>query len=100
MYRVVGALCTRRTRWCGYPATHALEHVLADQRFVRQVDRVHAVEARSAEPARRLLRGRDEAVKRHIPKGVGADGTADSVLVEVARDQLGARGEVDAVEAR
>ena len=42
----------------------------------------------------------DEALQRDVAQGVGADGAADLVDREPVRDELGAGGEVDAVEAR
>src|SRR4029077_16980381 len=41
----------------------------------------------------------DQPIERYVPQRVRADGRPDRIDVQSVRDQLGARGEVDAVEA-
>ena len=77
-----------------------LEQVLAEQALVGQRDRVLAGEAGLAERSARLLGRLDHALERDVAEAVGADAGADLLLVEAVGDQLGAGGEVDAVEAR
>nr|BFF22753.1 hypothetical protein GCM10025732_07180 [Glycomyces mayteni] len=74
--------------------------MLADEVGGGQLDRVVPVEAGHAEAGRGLLGGADEAVHGDVAEGVGADLGADAVDVERPGDELGAGGEVDAVEAR
>ena len=76
----------------------ALEHVLADD--VGQRDRVLAVEAGPAQPGLGLLARGDQPVERDVAERVGTDRAPDALDVQSVGDQLGPRGEVDAVEAR
>ncbi|GAB3995045.1 hypothetical protein GCM10029992_11220 [Glycomyces albus] len=76
-----------------------LEQVLADQVGRGQFDGVLAVEAGHAEPGSGLLGGPHQTLLGDVAERVGADLRADAVHIEATGDQLGAGGEVDAVEA-
>ena len=80
-------------------ATGDLEHVLAEHLRLAERDRVLAGEAGRAQPVRRLLGGGDQALLGDVAERVGVDRGPDAVEVEAVGDQLGAAGEVDAVEA-
>src|SRR4051812_47676457 len=82
------------------PLERRLQQVLAEQALVGQRDRVLAGEAGLAEPVRLLAGGLDHPVQGDVAEAVGAHARGDLVDVEPVRDQLGAGGEVDAVEAR
>ena len=77
-----------------------LEDVLAEHLRLAQRDRVLAGEAGGAQPVGRLLGRGDQALLGDVAERVGVDRGADAVDVEAVGDQLGAAGEVDAVEAR
>src|SRR3954454_12163007 len=81
-------------------AGDALEHVLPEQLRSRQVDGVLAVEAGAAELVGLDGRRGRELLERDVAEGVRADRRADLVDRQAVGDELGERGEVDAVEAR
>src|ERR1035437_2269204 len=75
-----------------------LEALLAQQARVGQRDRVVAGEAGRAQPLARLLRRLDHRVLAEVAQTVGTDAGADLLDLEAGGNQLGAGGEVDAVE--
>src|SRR4051795_1570133 len=85
---------------CGSRPRDALEHVLAEQFRGGQVNRVLAVEAGPAELVGLDRRRGRELLEGDVGEGVRTDRGADFVSGQTVGDQLGERGEVDAVEAR
>ena len=83
------------------PHDQVLEQVLAEQRLLGQRDRVVAVEAGRAQPGARLLAGRDQARRARRSRAMSAPIERRTPSTSsAAGHQLGAGGEVDAVEAR
>src|SRR3954469_15458159 len=84
----------------GGRARDALEHVLAEQLRRGQVDRVFPVEAGAAQLVAGDGRRRSELLERDVTERVGSDRRADLGGGQAVGEELGERGEVDAVEAR
>src|SRR2546421_1413332 len=82
------------------PAADALQDVFADEVVARQPDGVVPIEAGPAQPGLRLFGRADQSGQRDVAEAVRPDRAADPVGVQPVGDQLGPRGEVDAVEAR
>ena len=78
-----------------------LQQVLAEVLRLGQLDRVDAVEAGPAQvrPSAPSVAS-TSSLERDVAERVGVDGAADLVGGQPVGDQLGAGGEVDAVEAR